>query len=44
MSRRADEALRVLDEGLETDVSAKELLRRCAEQLQQIEEDCHDDG
>jgi len=42
--RRVDQALRTLDEGLEADVSAKELLRRCAAELQQIEEDLHDDG
>jgi hypothetical protein len=36
--------MRVLDEGLDVDVNAKELLRRCQEQLRLIEEDLHDDG
>lgn len=39
MSKRVDQALEALDAGLEEDVSAKELLRRCKEQLREIEED-----
>lgn len=39
MSKRTDDALRALDEGLEADVSAKELLRRCQRELDEIEEE-----